>query len=69
MARKKTTKKKEAASPKLDLTKIKQCPECGSNNIHLSQLRKEIICRECGSIFSRLAPLREKKFRAASDII
>jgi len=64
------SKKTGAAEEKpLDLTKIKQCPECGSSNVHLSEIRKEIICKDCGSIFSRLSPGREKRFRRASSII
>jgi len=59
------SKKTGAAEEKpLDLTKIKQCPECGSSNVHLSEIRKEIICK-----FSRLSPGREKRFRRASSII
>ena len=65
---KKVENKKVEEKP-LDLSKVTQCPECGSSNIHLSEIRKEIICRDCGSIFSRLSPKRESKFRRASSII
>ena len=63
--------KKAVASkePELNLDKINQCPECGGNNIYLSKVRSEIICKDCGAIFSRLTPGREKRFRRASDIV
>ena len=60
---------KKSKEPGLDLTQVKQCPECGGTNIFLSKIRAEIICRDCGSIFSRLSPKREAKFRKASEII
>ena len=63
---KKTTVSNE---PELNLDAIKQCPECGSNNIHLSKMRAEIVCSDCGGIFSRLTPGREKRFRRASNIV
>lgn len=53
----------------VDLSKIKQCPECGSFKIKYNKKRDEILCRECGLIFSELTPEQEKKFEEASDII
>ncbi len=32
------------------------CPDCASTNIVRSQMRDQIICRECGLIFEPLAP-------------
>ncbi|MBI2564939.1 hypothetical protein HYV79_03030 [Candidatus Woesearchaeota archaeon] len=39
-----------------DLKSIQECPTCASVNIVYSQLRDQIICRDCGLIFEPLAP-------------
>ncbi len=54
---------------KKQLKDLKQCPECGSSNILYSKQRDEIVCKECGLIFSELTPEQEKKFEKASDVI
>ena len=46
----------------VDLSKVKQCPECGSANIHYDKEKDEILCRDCRAIFSELTPEQEKKF-------
>jgi len=53
----------------MELSKIKQCVECGSNNIFYDKKKKEILCRDCGAIFSELTPEQEKKLEKASDVI
>ena len=53
----------------VELSKVKQCPECGSNNIIYKKEEDEIICKDCGMIFSELTPEQEKKFEKASDVI
>ncbi len=35
----------------VNLTNIKECPDCASVNILFSQAREQVICRECGLIF------------------
>jgi len=60
---------KKKAFKKIELENIKQCPECGSSKIIYNKKRDEIICRECGLIFSELTSEQEKKFEVASDII
>ncbi len=37
-----------------DLQKIKECPDCASTNILHSQIRDQVICRDCGLIFEPL---------------
>jgi transcription initiation factor TFIIIB Brf1 subunit/transcription initiation factor TFIIB len=51
------------------LSKIKACPECGSDNIIYDKKKGEIVCEECGAIFSELSPDEEQRFEDASDVI
>lgn len=53
----------------VDLSKVTQCPECGSTDIIFKKKKSQVVCRECGAIFSELTPEQEKKFEKASDII
>ena len=66
--KKKVTKKKTAKAPKpkeikIDLSTLKFCPECASNNIFYSNSRDEIVCRDCGGIFSKLTPEQMAKYK------
>ena len=51
------------------LSEVKACPECGSSNIVYKEKEDEIVCQECGAIFSELTQEQEKKFEKASDVI
>ena len=51
------------------LSKVKACPECGSANIIYKKEEDEIVCKDCGAIFSELPPDDEKKFEDASEVI
>ncbi len=69
-SRKKAVKKivKKKAAPKtkevkIDLSTLKFCPDCASNNIFYSKTRDEIVCRECGDIFSKLTPEQMAKYK------
>ena len=53
----------------MELKDVKQCPECGSDDIVYNEKKDEIICKSCGAIFSELTPEMEKKFEKASDVI
>ncbi len=57
---KKAPKVKEV---KIDLSQLKFCPECASDNIFYSNSRDELICRECGGIFSKLTPEQMAKYK------
>jgi ribosomal protein S27E len=48
---------------KIDLSKVKLCPECASDNIFYSEMRDELICRDCGGIFSKLTPEQMEKYK------
>lgn len=66
--RKVTRKKAVKRSPKIqeikiDLSKLKLCPECASNNVFYSKMRDELICRDCGGIFSKLTPEQMAKYK------
>ena len=53
----------------LELSKLKQCPSCGSEEIVYDKDNDEIICKDCRNIFSELTKEQEEKFEKASDII
>jgi transcription elongation factor Elf1 len=57
---KRTVKPKEA---KIDLSQLSSCPECASDNVFYSNSRDELVCRECGGIFSKLTPEQMKKYK------
>ncbi len=61
-----TRKKKTSSKPKeakIDLSTLKSCPDCASNNIFYSKMRDEIVCRDCGGIFSKLTPEQMAKYK------
>ena len=62
---KKTVKSKtpKVKDLKIDLSTLKFCPECASTNVFYSKSRDELICRECGGIFSKLTPEQMVKFK------
>jgi len=67
-SRKRVVKKKIKKAPKLkefkiDLSQLSSCPECASNNVFYSNSRDELVCRECGGIFSKLTPEQMKKYK------
>ena len=56
-------------STMVDLSKIKQCPECGSSNVSYKEKEDKLYCNDCGEIFAELTPEQEKKFEKVSDVI
>lgn len=70
-------KKKKAAKPVkktvkkavVKVVKVKkpinrnECPECGSNNVVISNMTGNTICQDCGAIFAGLMPEVENKFQ------
>jgi ribosomal protein S27E len=42
-----------------DIHKIKECPDCGSDNLVYKDDADQVICRDCGLIYEPLA--KEKK--------
>ena len=64
----KSEKSKKTSAVKLNLSQIKLCPECASDNIFYSKMRDEIVCRDCGGIFSELTPEQMKKFQQVKGI-
>jgi len=63
LTRKKTAKTPKVKEAKIDLSTLKFCPECASNNIFYSKMRDELVCRDCGGIFSKLTPEQMQKFK------
>ena len=52
-----------------DITDLKACPDCSSNNVSYSQIREQLICRECGLIFEPLLPQVEEQFERSHGMI
>jgi len=40
-----------------DINDIKECPDCASTNLVYSQMREQVICRECGLVYEPMIPL------------
>jgi len=65
-AKRKITKKKTSSKIKeikIDLSQLSSCPECASNNVFYSNSRDELVCRDCGGIFSKLTPEQMAKYK------
>jgi len=46
----------------MDITKIRECPDCASIDIVHNLRRDQVICKECGLIFEPLALGLEERF-------
>ena len=44
-----------------DINEVKECPECGSNNISHKEEKQQVICRDCGCIYEPLTPKEEEQ--------
>ncbi|MBI2545774.1 hypothetical protein HYV81_01195 [Candidatus Woesearchaeota archaeon] len=44
-----------------DITK--ECPECGSFNVIVSEKKDKVVCQDCGLIYEPLMPDDDKKLR------
>jgi len=51
-----------------DIHEVKECPDCGSDNIHYSDSRDQVICRDCGLIFEPLVPEDEETFESTHSL-
>ena len=47
---------------------LKECPDCASTNIGKSEIRDQVICRDCGLIFEPLDPETEEAYEKTHDI-
>lgn len=61
VTRKKKIKKTKEI--KIDLSQLKSCPECASDNVFYSKMRDELVCRDCGGILSKLTPEQMEKYK------
>ncbi len=52
-----------------DVKDLQACPDCSSGNVSYSQVREQIICRDCGLIFEPLIPSIEEQFERAHGMI
>ena len=53
----------------MDITKIRECPDCASIDIVHNLRRDQVICKECGLIYEPLAPAMEEKFKRSHGMI
>jgi len=49
-----------------DIKEVKECPECGSDNIVRNEKRQQVLCKDCGMIFEPMSPDKEEKFEKAA---
>jgi len=61
--KKKITKKQKTKEIKVDLSQLKSCPECSSDNVFYSNSRDELVCRDCGAITSKLTPEQMERYK------
>ena len=47
---------------------IMECPDCASTNIRRSEMREQVICRDCALIFEPLDPESEERFEKTHDL-
>jgi len=47
---------------------LSECPDCASANIRRSELRDQLICKDCGLIFEPLEPEMEEKFEKTHNL-
>lgn len=50
----------------IDVTDIRECPDCGSPNIIHGTIREQVICRDCGLIFEPAMPIEITPGEAAA---
>lgn len=50
------------------IKEVKECPDCGSDNIYYSENRSQMICRDCGLIFEPLAPQDEERYEKVAGL-
>ncbi len=65
VTREKKIKKQKIKEIKINLSQLRSCPECASDNIFYSKMRDELICRDCGGIFSKLTPEQMQKYKGS----
>ncbi|PIN86970.1 hypothetical protein COV19_02140 [Candidatus Woesearchaeota archaeon CG10_big_fil_rev_8_21_14_0_10_44_13] len=65
----KASSKRSGKSAVKDLSHIRKCPACGSDNVVYVPKDDNIVCNDCGEIFARLTPEEEKKYEKVSDVI
>lgn len=64
--RKATGSMEVAAERPRSAKRRKECPDCGSNNIHFDPETEQLICHDCGLLFEELPPELERKYEDAS---
>jgi len=52
----------------MDIRKIKECPDCASRNIVHSEIRDQIICRDCGLVYEPLTKVAGLAFEKAHKV-
>jgi ribosomal protein S27E len=76
-AKKKPKKVKKAAEEVVDddapvrksVSRRKECPDCGSDNIVFDPETEQLICQDCGSIFEELPEDQAKAYSDDDDLV
>ena len=42
--------------------KLRECPDCGSDNVRIDEKNNQLICKDCGLIYEPLEKDLEEKF-------
>ena len=51
-----------------DISEVKECPDCASDNIVKSKDLDQVICKDCGLVFEPLDPETEAVFEKTHDV-
>ena len=52
-----------------DVKELGVCPDRASGNVAYSDVREQIICRDCGLIFEPLIPSEEQRFERTHGLL
>jgi transcription initiation factor TFIIIB Brf1 subunit/transcription initiation factor TFIIB len=54
---------------KMNIYKMRECPDCGSDNIYIVEENQQLICRDCGMIYESLPDDLESDFEESHEMV
>lgn len=51
-----------------NIREVKECPECGSDDIIYDDKKQQVLCKTCGMIYEPMAAASEEQFEKAAGI-
>ena len=51
-----------------DITEVKECPDCASDNLVKSKELDQVVCKDCGLVFEPLDPETEEQYEKTHDL-